>query len=217
MINLLFIHGFAATPKIWDLQIKEFSKDFTVLTNSDDIEPENDTVVIGWSLGGIAAIDFYFNHKESVKALVLVSSFPKFLKSEDYKEGLSPALLRNLEKKLDVNIHSGLKFFYELVFPDKNMHHLFRGMPTPGRDNIFSQIHQLRTIDIRSRLSEIEVPTLLIHGDCDQIVPLKSAEYMRQNIISSELYIFEGVGHAPFLERAKYFNSCLRDFIKHNA
>ena len=122
--------------------------------------------------------------------------------------------MRNLEKKLDVNINQGIEFFYELIFSDKNYHSSLVGIKRPGRTELLADIERLKTIDIRPALKRIQVPTLLIHGEKDQIVPVKSAEYMAENIQRSELYIFDGVGHAPFIERAKYFNLRLRDFIK---
>ncbi len=216
MTDLLFIHGFGASPKIWDLQIKEFSRDFNVITDIEDFDPGKLTIVVGWSMGALKAIDLYFKYPENVKGLVLVSAFPKFLRSLDYTQGLPPVMLRNLEKKIDDNLESGLKFFYELLFPDKNMHNLMREIKTPNREETFADIEKLKVVDIREKLKDIAVPTLMIHGSFDPIVPVESAEYMADNIPNSELQIFEGVGHVPFLERTKYFNSLLKTFIKAN-
>lgn len=217
MTALLFFHGFATNSKIWDYQVKEFAKEHPIYFDQDEVEEGQKLIVVGWSMGGISAIDFCLKNKETVKGLVLVSAFPKFLKSDDYPQGLSPALMRNLEKKLDTSFTAGLKYFYEMILPDRNNRHLLSDITPKDRGRILEDFVSLKTIDIRDRLKEVQVPTLLIHGEKDQVAPVGSAEYMAKNIQNSELYIFEGVGHAPFIERTKYFNQCLRNFIKKNA
>lgn len=217
MTSLLFLHGFATNSKVWDAQVKEFSKDFTIHFDTEDLDPEEKLIVIGWSMGGIAAIKYCLQNKDRVKGLVLISAFPKFLKSDDFPLGLSPALMRNLEKKLETSFTNGLKFFYEMIMPDKNSQHLLADITPKDRGQILEDFEQLKTVDIREKLKEINTPTLIIHGNKDQIVPIESAEYLAKHIKNAQMYIFEDVGHAPFIERTKYFNQCLRQFIKKNA
>jgi len=74
----------------------------------------------------------------------------------------------------------------------------------------------LRTLvgyDSRDRLSEIEVPTLIVWGFNDRIVPVASALSYHRRIHGSRLAIFERCGHVPQLERPARFNRVVDEFV----
>jgi pimeloyl-ACP methyl ester carboxylesterase len=50
-------------------------------------------------------------------------------------------------------------------------------------------------------LADITVPTVVIHGSHDAIVPLKIGEQMARAIPGAELVVLEGAGHAPTMTR----------------
>jgi pimeloyl-ACP methyl ester carboxylesterase len=57
----------------------------------------------------------------------------------------------------------------------------------------------LASLDVRERLGEIAVPCRILHGDCDRIVPLRSAQFLAEQIPGAELQVLAGRGHAlPF-------------------
>jgi len=211
MRTILFIHGFAADPMIWKPQIKEFSRDYNV---SIDQNNANSQIIIGWSLGGLKAIDLCLKRKTRLKALILVSSFAKFLKSDDYPHGLPAVLLRNLERKLKADIASGLLFFNNLMFNGKEIHPIVKNLPLPNRKIVFDELNMLKTEDKRDLLPRIKVPTLIIHGETDRIVNLSAAKYLNVKIKGSELKIMPDASHVPFLEKTETFNSIVREFLK---
>lgn len=67
--------------------------------------------------------------------------------------------------------------------------------------------------DLRGLLSSIRVPTLIIWGDKDQEVPRSSMQIMARGIRGSQLEIFEGAGHFPFVDRPDRFNRVVREFL----
>jgi pimeloyl-ACP methyl ester carboxylesterase len=69
--------------------------------------------------------------------------------------------------------------------------------------------------DVINRLSEITVPTLIIHGSEDRILSLELAELLQQNIRNSSLRVIERAGHCPHLEKPKEFNKIITDFLNH--
>jgi pimeloyl-ACP methyl ester carboxylesterase len=197
MLETLFLEGFAADPSAWGLQRNQLSS--------------TTGLVVGWSLGGWDAIDLCLEGR--AKALVLVSSFAKFTKSDDYPYGTSPALLRNLERKLESDFSSGINSFRSLIFNGRDIHPVIMNMPLPECRQAFAQLDRLKTGDYREAIKEIKVPTLIIHGKKDQIAPVGSARYLKENIPGSELEIFADCGHAPFLEEPEKFNSRIKEFI----
>ena len=71
----------------------------------------------------------------------------------------------------------------------------------------------LEEADLRTVLSAIKIPVLIIHGDSDQLCPVGAARYLHQHIPHSQLRIFPNCGHLPFLTREEEFNQALDDFL----
>lgn len=194
-----FIPGFAADEGIWD-------------GIRDKIKNEGEgEVLVGWSMGAEEAVDQYLSDPEKVKALVLVSATPKFLGPP---VGISPALLRNLEKKIEANFERGLRFFYSLMFLGGRIHPLIKKMALPDKEKVFADLEHLKVSDWRNKLAEIKVPVLLIHGESDKICLPAAAAYLRDGIAGAEIKIFERSGHAPFLDWPDKFNRVLKEFIQ---
>ena len=67
--------------------------------------------------------------------------------------------------------------------------------------------------DLRSRIGEIEVPTLIIHGEHDWVIPVEHAHELNNGIPSSQLEVFAGCGHGPHLEETEKFVRTVREFL----
>ena len=61
----------------------------------------------------------------------------------------------------------------------------------------------LEGVDLRPQVSQIQQPTLLLHGDADVIVPLESSEWLAAQIPGSHLHIVHGAGHVPTMSRPR--------------
>ena len=68
--------------------------------------------------------------------------------------------------------------------------------------------------NVEDRLSEIEVPTLLVWGKQDTITPPFVGEKFKECIKKAELVLLDKCGHAPMMERPKEFNAAYDDFLK---
>ena len=68
-------------------------------------------------------------------------------------------------------------------------------------------------IDICDLLPNITVPTLVLAGDCDPIVPPDQARLISQLIPESELVMIEGGGHVLFAERSAEYQKALGDWL----
>jgi len=130
---------------------------------------------------------------EKVNALVLVSTTPKFIAAADFPCGLPLALLRRLEKRIKAE---GIKAFHSLVFPAGHQ----AGLADLPVEQALHELSALEKVDLRWILSSIKVPTLIIHGDQDEICPPGAAAYLQANIAGSELVMLPGVKHAPLVE-----------------
>jgi pimeloyl-ACP methyl ester carboxylesterase len=67
--------------------------------------------------------------------------------------------------------------------------------------------------DFRERLATVEMPTMIVWGLSDRVVPVAAAISYHRRIPHSRLEIFERTGHVPQLERPLRFNALLQEFI----
>ena len=67
--------------------------------------------------------------------------------------------------------------------------------------------------DSTPTLSQITIPTLVIHGADDQIIPLAEAQAMQAAIPNAQMEVISGAGHLLNLEQAETFNAAVRGFV----
>jgi pimeloyl-ACP methyl ester carboxylesterase len=88
---------------------------------------------------------------------------------------------------------------------------LIQGFGTPG---FFHALDALTSYSFRERLPEITVPTLIVWGENDFLVPVKdAAEFERLIGGASRRVIFDDTGHSPMLERPTRFNEVVAHFL----
>jgi pimeloyl-ACP methyl ester carboxylesterase len=80
-------------------------------------------------------------------------------------------------------------------------------------DGFGPALHAVIRHDIRERLAEIEMPTMIVWGQSDRVIPVSAALSYHRRIPHSRLEIFERTGHVPQLERPLRFNAVLDDFV----
>lgn len=185
--------------------------------------------IVGQSFGGGVAMQLAYQHPESCGRLVLVSS-----------GGLGPEvamLLRALtfpgaEHLLPIACNSTIRdaglavtgFFDRLglrpVPVVEEMWRSFASLSDGATREAF--MHTLRSVvdlhgqrvDASDRLYlAAAVPTLIVWGDRDPIIPVSHAYAAHEAIAGSRLEIFEGVGHYPHCERPARFVEVLTDFL----
>ena len=65
--------------------------------------------------------------------------------------------------------------------------------------------------DVRDRIAQISVPTLVVCGREDRMTPLKFSEYLAQRLPSARLVVIEHAGHMTMLEQPASLNVALRE------
>lgn len=84
------------------------------------------------------------------------------------------------------------------------------GLPAPGFTDALDAVIEY---DARDRLEEIEIPTMIVWGMDDWVIPSVAALSYHRRIPDSRLEIFERTGHVPQLERPERFNRVLEEFL----
>jgi 3-oxoadipate enol-lactonase len=80
-------------------------------------------------------------------------------------------------------------------------------------DAYLRQLEACRAHDVAARLGEIDVPTLVLHGDADPLVPVANGRFLAEHIAGARLIVYEGVGHIPEVEVDERFNTDLLEFL----
>jgi pimeloyl-ACP methyl ester carboxylesterase len=84
--------------------------------------------------------------------------------------------------------------------------------PSFGSPGFVAAAAALTGYDLLDRLERIEVPTLIVWGRDDLVVPARDAAGFGERISGSRLEIFDDCGHVPMLERPVRFNRLLAEF-----
>ena len=82
-----------------------------------------------------------------------------------------------------------------------------------GRPGFLPAVQGLVGYDILDQLTEVEVPTLIVWGRNDRVVPPQDAAGFAERLRNSQTVIFDDTGHLPQLERPTRFNRVLETFL----
>jgi pimeloyl-[acyl-carrier protein] methyl ester esterase len=178
--------------------------------------------LVGWSLGGMLALKLIQRRQLEFSALILLSSTPRFVCGDGWSAGLPAIQLRAMLRDLTRDFRRTLEQFYQLMFvtgevdparyrqiarfavgPDR--------LPTPAVAAAGLEI--LAREDLRELLGAVELPTLVIHGDDDVIIPVAAGEALRSEIVGARLLRIPETGHAPFLTRPDVVLDAMREFL----
>lgn len=184
----------------------------------------------GSSMGGSAAWNYALEHPEKVDRLVLVaaSGWPP-TDEESQKSPLAFRLLsigplRNLIKDLDLSplVRSALEdSFTDRAYVTDEMVERYAtlGRAPCHRDALLTlSAGQNRGEPAnRERLSGITVPTLILHGELDTVVPAAHGEKFAQTLPNAQLKLYPEIGHLPQEEFAAGSLADLRAFLASSA
>jgi non-heme chloroperoxidase len=215
-------HG--RSSQTWDgNHMDQYADDLAELIEALDLR---NLVLVGHSTGGGEVAHYLGRHGTGrVSKLVLVGAVPPLmLQSEGNPGGLPLAVFDGIRK---ATFDNRSQFFKDIAIP-------FYGYNRPGatlsegiRDSFWMQgmmgglkgqldcIREFSEVDYTPDLQKIDKPTLIVHGDDDQIVPIGASALMSSKIVrGSVLKVYEGADHGLAQTHQDRFNADLLAFIK---
>jgi non-heme chloroperoxidase len=186
-----------------------------------------EATLVGFSTGGGEVARYIGRHGTArVKKAVLVAAVPPLmLRTADNPGGLPIEVFDGLRKasladrsQLYLDIASGPFFGFNRpgAKPSQGMIQSFwvQGMQA-GHKNTYDSIAAFSATDFREDLRKFDVPTLVIHGDDDQIVPIDAAAKASATLIrNARLIVYPGAPHGLADTRKDRLNQDLLDFLR---
>jgi malonyl-CoA O-methyltransferase len=181
----------------------------------------NGAAVLGWSLGGMVALELARSRPGDLAALVLVATTPCFLAREDWPAGMNPNVLDGFAAGLAGDYRRTLSNFLALqTWGDENATQALRSLRAnldahgePDPQALVAGLGILRTADLREHLAAIAVPSLVIAGEHDRITPVAAGRELASRLPSARFVELPKAGHAPFLSHPDAVLQEVEDFL----
>ncbi|HSS03920.1 MAG TPA: alpha/beta fold hydrolase [Solirubrobacterales bacterium] len=220
----LDLPGFGNSPMpSWPIDMPSYGRlihDFCEKLGIDRV-----AALVGNSMGGFASTEAVIEQPSRFERLVLVSAAGISFAETRGRE--TTAFVRLVEAAAVVLLgHPSVHFlsrrrsrqvgFGSLVnYPDRLRPELLWEQIEPSirAPGFAAAARSIVGYDSRDRLPEIEIPTTVVWGLKDRIVPVEAAIGYHRLIADSRLEIFERTGHLPQLERPSRFNALIDEFL----
>lgn len=217
--------GKSQVPRSQEVTWKNHVADLAVLLERWELAP---ATIVGYSWGGLLALLFATTHPNAVARLALVSPVPATASGrKDFEKIFSARMQDPAIKKARNDLQqSGLREkdpaayrqrAFELsvagYFCDPLGSHALTSFRVTGRVQQ-SVWRSLGDYDIRDRIAELDIPSLVIHGRHDPI-PIETAMETAR-LLGAEFEILEHSGHVPYVEETGTLMKLLDTFLPRN-
>jgi non-heme chloroperoxidase len=216
-------HGRSSQP--WNgNEMDTYADDLATLIETLDL---NGATLIGFSTGGgeVARYIGRYGTARVAKAALISAVPPLMLKTENNPGGLPVEVFDGLRagsladrSQLYQDIASSPFFGFNRPNAKVSQGAIdwfwFQGMQA-GHKNAFDCIKAFSETDFTEDLKKFDVPTLIIHGDDDQIVPIGAAAIASSTLVkNATLKVYPGAPHGLYYTHNEQLNNDLLSFLK---
>ena len=201
----------------------QYADDLAQLIEHLDLK---DIILVGHSTGGGEVTRYIGRHgtKRVSKAVLVGAVPPLMLKTDKNPGGLPIEVFNDIRKN---TFDNRAQFFMDITTPFYGYNREGAKISEGIRRSFWQQgmmggikaqldsIKQFSETDFTEDLKKFDVPTLIIHGDDDQIVPFADSALLSAKLVpNAKLTVYEGADHGLAQTQQDRFNSDLLDFIK---
>lgn len=242
--ELVFLHGWGMNAAVWRHWLADFSPEVRLrslelpghghspwdpawTTLGDWAEacleaaPER-AVWVGWSLGGLVALEAALRAPRRVAGLVQLTATPRFVRAADWPAAMEAATLARFHAELRADPAATLPRFLALqVRGGEAAHATLRrlrrelaGSPAPVDGALNIGLALLRDSDLRARLRHLSCPSLWLFGRHDTLVPGDTAAALAALLPEARWHVIPGAAHAPWLSHPGETEAEMRSFLQ---
>jgi len=187
-----------------------------------------DITLVGFSMGGGEIARYIGKYgSDKISKIVLISSVTPFmLNTNDNSEGVDKEVFDEMVESISKDRPAfladfGKKFYGVSLFNDAISEQMLAWNQSlclmSSHKATIDCVRAFSETDFREDLSKINVPTLIIHGDEDKIVPIEVSGNRTSMMLPNAKYlIYEGAPHGLFITEKDKLNMDLIDFINGN-
>jgi len=235
-VPVVFIHAFPLNQRMWDDQVSVLKHSARVVTFDirglgksksqgpytlefvvDDLISLMDqlkidkAVVVGLSMGGFVALRAAERNPDRILGLVLADTKAE-ADSDKSKLGRYEALKVIKDKGLKTLVEDFVK---KSLSPDtKAFKDTVDIAMKNSADGVSAALLALTSrTDTTAGLASIHVPTVILQGENDMVIPLESAKVLNEKIPGSRFFIIPKAGHLSNLDNPQAFNVKLTEFV----
>lgn len=167
--------------------------------------------LVGVSMGGHVSTLFALKYPDMVNKLVLIN--PSGIEWDNYSvytdivQNYTKAEFDKMFSKLYHSPPKLLPSFKNYMIKEINNNRDF------VNNVLLTSIRSGKYFDLKPYISNIAIPTLMLRGEHDKIIPLPIAEYFHKSILNSKFQIIKKAAHAPHLEVPDYISQTIQSFI----
>jgi pimeloyl-ACP methyl ester carboxylesterase len=230
MWPVILIHGAGGSSNIWLRQIQALEENFQVLaidlpghgySEGNGEETIEDYVrfvsawlealdlrqvfLVGHSMGGAIAMSLALSFPEKIRKMALAGSGARLR--------VPPEVFAALNKDFKEAIRVICRYAYSSHFPTYLLSLVEAEMGKARPEVFLKDLVACDAFDMRSQLSQIQVPSLILCGREDRFTPLELSLFLRDNLPNSRLEVIEGAGHMAMIESTSDFNEVLARFL----
>jgi len=216
--------GFGRSDQPWgDYDYDTFADDLKAVLDTLDLQ---NVTLVGMSMGGGEIARYMSRHGGArVSKVVFISAItPYLLKTDDNPDGVDADVFEDMKEKLNKDRADFLqtfgKQFYGIGFLDKPVSQAqldgdFARAYAASQKATVDCVTAFSETDFRDDLAQIHVPTLIIHGDADKVVPIEaSAERTAAALPNAEYIVYEGGSHGLVVSEKDRVIEDLLSFIQ---
>ncbi len=228
--TLLMIHGAGGRAQVWRNQVHLMKSSLNTLAldlpghgeSAGNAEADIDEYaqwltetlqtffpeppfLMGHSMGGAIVQKAATTSPSLIKGIILAGTGPRLL--------VAPAFLEGLLNNFDKTIDAIMGYAYA---PEAESRLITEGaalMREAGPTVVHGDFLACNQFDLRDRIGEITLPTLILCGEKDSLTPLSLSRKLNGLIEGSRCEIIPSAGHMVMIESHKAFNKSVLDFI----
>ncbi len=238
--KLVFLHGWGTHPVIWAPLLERLPGSRAVplpgyantapAPSADGLSElahciaqqlEPQTLLVGWSLGGLAAMRVALDYPQKVSRLMLIGTTPCFVNRADWLHGVDDAVFAEFSRNLSEDYAGTIRRFLSLQAQGSDtaravlaaLRKQLLAQPQPELAVLDAGLSMLRDTDLRSELAGLAVPVSLVHGTADKLAPVEAARWLQTALPNAALNEIKGAGHAPFLSHVQAVTDVIERWV----